>query len=107
MNQRSAVLLYPVPLAGIGAALVYAIGSNRRRNALLCEIRGTVEQNAARSHATYRLLKKQRRVLQVIARDSNLATIIYEETAGQLLVGTSVKVGGCFRLALPAAAYHT
>jgi hypothetical protein len=35
-----------------------------RRNALLHEIRGTVEQNAARSHATCRLLKKHRRALR-------------------------------------------
>ena len=67
MNQRTAVLFYPVVLAGITAALVYTIGSNRRRNALLCEIRGTVAQGAARSHATYRLLKKQRSVLRAIS----------------------------------------
>ena len=60
MNRRSAVLLYPAVLAGIAAGLFYAIHSARRHNALLHEIRGTVEQSAARSHATYRLLKKQR-----------------------------------------------
>jgi hypothetical protein len=64
MNQRPAVLLYPAALAGIAAGLFYAIRLTSRRNALLHEIRSTVEQNAARSHATYRLLKKQRRALR-------------------------------------------
>ena len=67
MNQRSTVLPSLVAVAGITAGLFYTIRSARRRNALLCEIRGTVEQSDARSHATYRLLKKQRRVLQAIA----------------------------------------
>jgi hypothetical protein len=67
MKQPLAVLLYPAALAVIAAGFLYAIRSERRRNALLHHIRGTVEQNAARSHATYRLLKKQRRVLQAIA----------------------------------------
>ena len=67
MNQRRAVLLYPAALAVIAGGFFYAIRSDRRRYALLREIRGKVEQNAASSHATYRLLKKQRRVLQAIA----------------------------------------
>jgi len=67
MNQRSAALLYPVALAGIAAGLFYAVRSARRRDPLLCEIRRTVEQNAARSHATYRLLKKQRSALRQLS----------------------------------------
>jgi hypothetical protein len=64
MNQRPAVLLYPAALAAIAAGLFYAIRLTSRSNALLQEIHGTVQQNTARSHATYRLLKKQRRVLR-------------------------------------------
>ena len=67
MNQHLAVLLYPVALPGITVALIYAVGSNRRRNAMLSKIRSTVEQSAARSHATYRLLKKQRSLLRQIS----------------------------------------
>ena len=67
MNQRSAVLLYPVALAGIAAGLFYAIHSARRRDPLLREIRSTVEQSAALSHATYRLLKKQRSALRQLS----------------------------------------
>jgi hypothetical protein len=67
MNQRLAVLLYPAALAVTVGGFFYAIRSERRRNALLHEIRGTVEQNAARSHATYRLLKKQRSTLRQVS----------------------------------------
>ena len=67
MNQRPDVLFYPAALASIAAGLIYAIHSTRRNNAMLSKIRSTVEQNAARSHATYRLLKKQRRVLHAIS----------------------------------------
>jgi len=41
------------------------------------------------------------------ARENNLATIIWEGTAGRLLSATSVKVGKGFRLALPTGAYWT
>ena len=67
MNPRPAVLFYPVALAGIAASLFYAIRSTRRRDAVLGEIRRTVEQSAARSHATYRLLKRQQRVLRSLS----------------------------------------
>ena len=40
------------------------VGLTRWKDYLVLEIRSTVEQNAARSHATYRLLKKQRRALR-------------------------------------------
>jgi len=67
MNQRPAVLLYAAALAAIAGGFFYAICSARRRNALLREIQGTVGRNAARSHATYRLLKKQRSVLRQLS----------------------------------------
>jgi len=66
MNQRSTVLPSLVALAGITAGLFYTIRSARRRNALLCQIRNTVERSDARSHVTHRLLKKQRRALDAI-----------------------------------------
>ena len=67
MNQRTAVLLYPVALGLAAAGLFYAIRSARRGNELLHEIRGTVDQTAVRSHATYRLLKRQRSTLRRIS----------------------------------------
>ena len=64
MNQRPAtLLLYPTALAGLAAVLFYAVRWRRESTTLLRDIRGNVEKNAARSAATYRLLKKQRRAL--------------------------------------------
>ena len=67
MNQRSAVLLYSAVMAGIAAGFFYALRSERQSKALLREIHDTIEHDAARSHANYRLLKKQRRALRALS----------------------------------------
>ena len=67
MNVRPAVLLYPAAVAAIATALFYAIRSERQSKALLRQIHDRTEHDAARSHATYRLLKKQRRVLRALS----------------------------------------
>jgi len=67
MNQRLAVLFYPAALAVIAGGFLYAIRSERRSRTMLREIHDRIEHSATRSQATYRLLKRQRRVLQAIA----------------------------------------
>lgn len=46
-------------------------------------------------------------MIVAFARETQLATVIGERTAGRLLSSTSVKVGKGFRLALPTGAYYT
>jgi len=67
MNQRPAVLLYSAALASIAAALFHAIRSERQTTARLREIHNTIEHDATRSRAIYRVLKKQRRVLHQLS----------------------------------------
>ena len=63
MSQRPALLLYPAALAGFVAIFFYAIRRERRSQAVLRNLQDTIEHDATRSQAIYRLLKKQRRVL--------------------------------------------
>jgi len=67
MSQRPALLLYPAALAGIVAIFFYAIRRERRSNAVLHKLQDTIEHDATRSRAIYRVLKKQRRVLHQLS----------------------------------------
>lgn len=46
-------------------------------------------------------------MIAVFARESKVASIVGEKTAGLLLYAISVKVKDGFRLVLPTGAYHT
>jgi hypothetical protein len=66
MNQRPAVLLFSVALAGIAAGFFYASRQRRESTALLHDIRDSAQRSANRSQATYRILKNQRRALRAL-----------------------------------------
>jgi hypothetical protein len=66
VNQRSAVLLYTAVMAGIAAGFFYLNRQRRESTALLHDIRDSAHRSANSSQASYRLLKKQRRVLHAL-----------------------------------------
>ena len=67
MNERPAVLFGSVALACLAAGILYVSRRQRASTALLHHIHECAQRSANSSQASYRLLKKQRRVLSALS----------------------------------------